>query len=328
MEHLLAFIWLGIIGFVIIMYVILDGFALGVGILSIFNTNEHERDIMISSVMPVWDGNQTWLVLGGATLYGAFPLAFSTILPILYIPILIMVASLLFRGVVFEFRLKAERSKRLWEIAFFCGSLMATLAQGVMLGSFVEGYHDNVGHYQWFTPFAVTCGVALAFGYALLASNWLIAKTEGDLQNHSYITAKICLIAIAFFGIAISLWSPFVDPHIQARWFNPRLIGYLAVLPALTALVFFLHWVALKTRKEYSPFWLSICIFLFCYLGFVISVWPYIVPRTIVYTKAAAPETSLIFMLVGTVIMLPVLLYYTYHSYYIFRGKVTDVIAY
>lgn len=328
MEHFLAFIWLGIIGFAIIMYVILDGFDLGTGILSIFIDNEHQRDLMISTIMPVWDGNQTWLVLGGATLYGAFPLAFSTILPILYMPILVMVAALLFRGVVFEFRLKANRSKRLWEWAFFIGSFMTALAQGMMLGGFVQGFHANNGNYQWITPFSFTCGIALVFGYSLLASNWLIAKTEGDLQQKCYRSAKICLIVIAFFATVISLWSPLVDPDISARWFNPELIGYLAVLPAVTALLFFLHWMALKMQKEFSPFWLAIGIFVLCYIGFVISVWPYIVPRSITYTDAAAPETSLLFMLVGTLIMLPVLLYYTYHSYRIFRGKVKDVIKY
>lgn len=334
MMHVsLAFIWLGLIGFAIIMYVILDGFDLGIGIMSIFINDEHQRDIMISTILPVWDGNETWLVLGGAALYGAFPLAFATLLPALYIPILIMVCALLFRGVAFEFRLKADTSKFVWEYSFFFGSLLAAFIQGVMLGTFVQGFTfekgvQTVSAMQWFTPFSLTCGVAVIFGYVLLGSNWLIAKTVGSLQQQAYKFSKITLIVVAVFAVAISAWSPFVDPKLWQRWFHPENVYYLAFLPFFTSIAFTVHLIALIRKQEFSPFYLSVVIFLLCYLGFIISSWPYIVPRSITYVQAAAPQSSLLFMLVGACIMLPVLLYYTFHAYQIFQGKVTEVIGY
>ena len=182
--------------------------------------------------------------------------------------------------------------------------------------------------YEWFTPFSFSCGIAVIFGYVLLGSNWLIAKTVGDLQQKAYKFSKIALIVVALFAVAISAWSPFVDPDLWHRWFNPKYIAYLAILPFVTGIAFILHWFALLKKREFIPFYLSVGIFLLCYLGFVISSWPYIVPRTITYVQAAAPDSSLLFMLVGACIMLPVLVYYTFHAYRIFRGKVTEVIGY
>jgi len=331
----LSTIWMGIVALGIILYVVLDGFDLGVGILSPFFSSS-ERDLMISTILPVWDGNETWLVLGGAVLYGAFPLAFGTLFPMLYLPALLMVVSLLFRGVAFEFRLKADTSKRFWDNMFALGSIVATFMQGLMLGAFVHGFNltgtdiqdMTVPSYQWLTPFSLTCGIALMFGYALLASTWLISKTKGDLQKDFYRTAHTCLWFIAVFAVIISAWSPFVDPHIKARWFNPDIMGYLAILPILSIIFWLLAWKALRSQHEHSPFWLVIAVFLCCYAGFIISSFPYIIPHTVPYWKAAAPAKSLKFMLVGAAIMLPVLLYYTYHAYRVFRGKVTDVIQY
>ncbi len=332
---ILAAIWIGIIAFGIIMYVILDGFDLGVGILAPFFPPA-EKDLMISTILPVWDGNETWLVLGGAVLYGAFPLAFSILLPTLYLPILLMVLALLFRGVSFEFRLKADTSKQFWDIMFVVGSVVATLMQGIMLGAFVQGFHLTgtdiqtmvIPPYIWLTPFTLSCGVALIFGYALLASTWLVSKTVGALQQRCYKTARVCLWFIAFFALALSAWSPFIDPHIWSRWFNESLVGYLAVLPILSVIFWLFLWKALRSEHEYSPFWLTVGIFMCCYAGFIVSSYPYLVPRSIPFWVAAAPRKSLEFMLVGAIIMLPVLLFYTYHSYRIFRGKVTDVIKY
>ncbi len=328
----LALIWIAIIAFGIIMYVILDGFDLGIGIMSVFMRNPHHRDLMISTIMPVWDGNETWLVFGAATLYGAFPLAFSIILPTLYIPILIMVCALLFRGVAFEFRLKST-SRKIWDVAFFVGSITVAFIQGTILGTFVQGFDVGpnqlvIPAYDWLTPFSATCGIALIFGYVLLGANWLIAKTVGELQNLAYKISKSALIIVAFFAAVISLWSPFIDPNIKARWFNPSIMPYLAILPLTTGIIFIIHWVSLIKRREYWPFWLSIALFLLCYIGFIISSFPYIVPHSITFIQAAAPNNSLSFMLVGACIMLPILLYYTYHSYRIFSGKVTDVIGY
>lgn len=329
----LALIWVGIIAFGIIMYVLLDGFDLGIGILTVLLRNEHDRDIMISTILPVWDGNETWLVFGGAALYGAFPLAFSTVLPAIYIPIFIMVIALLFRGVAFEFRLKAIRSKFFWEICFFIGSLLAAFIQGMILGTFVQGFDissqsASLQVYQWLNPFGIMCGVALVLGYTLLGTNRLIAKTTGELQKSCYKIAEVLQYIILVCAIAVSIWSPYLHEVIRQRWFNPQNMPYLAILPILMLLFFVLHVFTLRKRYEHAPFWLLVGIFLTCYAGFIISSYPYIVPRQITYVQAAAGKSTLIFMLVGACIMLPVLLYYTYYSYRIFRGKITEKIGY
>jgi len=325
---ILALSWCGIIAFGVIMYVILGGFDLGIGMMSIFFKDERERDLLVSAILPVWDGNQTWLVFGGAALYGAFPVAFSAILPLMYIPILMMVVALLFRGVSFEFRLKAIKTKRFWEICIFLGSLFATIAQGLILGTFVQGFNlsANAGAVdQWFNPFGIACAIALIFGYVLLGANFLIIKTAGKLQEKSYaVSGKIQYFILVGF-VMVSVWSPFLDHAIMERWFNPGNMLYLAILPMVTMLLLITHWVAIKKKYEYVPFWSAIGMFLMCYLGFIISSYPYIVPRQITYMAAAADKSSLLFMLVGVCGMLPPLLYYTYYSYKIFRGKVVQI---
>ncbi len=326
---ILALAWCGLIAFAVIMYVLLGGFDLGIGILSVFIRDGHERDLMVASILPVWDGNQTWLVLGGAALYGAFPLAFSTILPIMYIPIFIMVIALLFRGIAFEFRLKAIKTKFLWEICFFLGSITAAITQGFVLGTFVRGFDLTKGvHYQWFNYFSILCGMGLIFGYVLLGANYLIIKTEGKLQKKCYNISSKVQYFILFAFIAVSICSPFLDPSIKARWFDPANMPFLAILPLLTLILFVMHWRALKKHQEHLPFWCVIGMFLMCYIGFIISSYPYIVPREITYQAAASDSSALIFMLVGALIMLPILLYYTYHAYRVFRGKVTEVVKY
>lgn len=269
---------------------------------------------------------------GGAALYGAFPLAFSTILPALYIPIFIMVIALLFRGVAFEFRLKSQK-KHLWEWCFFISSLITTIVQGLVLGTFVKGFafsdpNSTLSISDWLNPFSIFCAISLIFGYVLLGSNRLIDKTVGSLQKKCFAISEKVQYIILVAAIIVSLWSPFLDPDIKARWFNPQLMPFLALLPLSTAILFFTHWYAIRNRLEHWPFWSSIGIFLMCYLGFIISSYPYLVPRKITYFDAAAPRSSLLFMLVGACIMLPPLLYYTYYSYRIFRGKVTQKIGY
>lgn len=328
--NLLAFFWVGIIAFGIIMYVLLDGFDLGTGIISLFIKDELERDIAISSILPVWDGNQTWLVFGGAALYGAFPLAFSTVLPILYLPIFIMVLALVFRGVAFEFRLKAQASKRFWDGCFFAGSIIASFMQGNMLGSFIVGYNLGAEHssFQWLSPFSITCGIALIFGYALLGSNRLIIKTQDKLQQHFYKISKRLQYIIVCFAVIVSIWSPYLDKAIFARWYNPHLMPFFAILPFFTIVLFLIQFYTLHKKIEKAPFFCSVGIFLLCYLGFIISTYPYIVPREISFTQAAAPHSTLVFMLFGALIMLPILLFYTIYSYYIFRGKITQPLSY
>jgi len=328
--NMLAFSWVAIIAFGIIMYVLLDGFSLGAGILIYFIKDDFERDITISSILPVWDGNETWLVFGGAALYGAFPLAFSTILPILYLPILVMVVALVFRGIAFEFRLKANKSKFFWDASFFFGSLIAAFIQGVMLGSFIIGYKLGAlaEPFQWLSPFSIICGIALVFGYSLLGSNRLIIKTEGKLQQRFFHISTISQFIILIFAIVISAWSPYLNKSIYSRWYNPELMPYLAILPLITIILFALHIYGLRKKWEKIPFFSLIGIFLLCYIGFVISTYPYIVPHHISFTQAAAPNSTLIFMLVGAAIMLPLLILYTIYSYYIFRGKTTKPLSY
>ncbi len=325
--NVLALFWYGVIAFGVIMYVILGGFDLGIGMMSIFFKDEKERDLLVSVILPVWDGNQTWLVFGGAALYGAFPIAFSAILPLMYIPLLIMVIALLFRGVSFEFRLKAIKTKRFWEICICVGSLFATVSQGLILGTFVEGFNlsNNANTNQWLNSFGIACAIALIGGYILLGTNFLIIKTTGKLQEKSYaLSGKVQYFILIGF-IMVSVWSPFLDPDIMSRWFDPHNMPYLAILPLLTLLLLITHRFALKLKHEYLPFWSAIGMFLMCYIGFIISSYPYIVPREITYAKAAADKSSLLFMLVGVCIMFPPLLYYTYYSYKIFRGKVTRI---
>lgn len=323
---LLALIWAGIISFGIIMYVLLDGFDLGIGILFPFIKDHAQHDVMMNTVAPVWDGNETWLVLGGAALYAAFPIAYSVLLPTLYMPIMMMLAALIFRGVAFEFRFKAERARWLWDTAFVVGSTVAAFAQGVILGTFVKGYGTTLpaafSAYQWLTPFSVMTGIAVVVGYALLGATWLIMKTDGDLQHKMFKAAKVLLIAMGIFLALVSLWTPIMLPIVMERWFTWPHFLYLAPLPILTGIAGLYALYALYERYEVMPFVLAICLFILAYIGFCISEWPYIIPHSVTFWEAAAPASSLKFTLVGVVILLPVLLAYTFYSYRVFSGKV------
>lgn len=324
---MLVLTWGAIISFVIIMYVLLDGFDLGIGILFPFIQNSKERDIMMSTVTPLWDGNETWLVMGGASLYAAFPIAYSTLLPTLYLPIMIMLAALIFRGIAFEFRFKAHKHQILWDISFAGGSTLAAFMQGLILGTFVKGYGDTlpVGlpAYHWFTPFSVMTGIAVVAGYALLGSTWLIVKTVGPLQQKMYKTATILLITVSFFLLLVSLWTPFISHKVMERWFSYPNIIYLAPLPLTAGLVILLNLYCLYKKFELAPFLLSIALFILSYIGFCISSWPYIIPHSITVWQAASPDSSLRFILIGTLILLPILLGYTAYAYWVFSGKVT-----
>lgn len=334
MTELLALAWVGLIAFGVILYVILDGFDLGIGILSPFFKDKNELNLIVSTILPFWDGNQTWLVFGGAALYGAFPIAFSYVLPRIYIPIMLMVIALLLRGVAFEFLMKSVKSRKIWTSCFFIGSVFATLAQGIVLGTFVRGFDapsiltTSAEIHQWLNPFGLFCGVALIFGYALLGSNHLIEKTMGHLQERCFKISACLQYVILFFLVVVSIWTPFLDPVLINLWFNPKYMPYLAILPALALFFFYLHWNALRKCNEVMPFWSAVGIFLVSYIGFIISSYPYLVPRHITYLQAASKPSTLLFMLIGASIMLPILLYYTYHSYSVFRGKVTEKIGY
>lgn len=327
MNTALILIWGGILAFAVLMYVLLDGFDLGIGILFPWIPDRENRAIMMNSVAPVWDGNETWLVFGAAALYSAFPIAYSTLLPILYLPIMTMLGALIFRGVAFEFRFKAVRSRLLWDVAFSLGSITAAFCQGLILGTFIHGYTspngEHIGqYYVWFSPFSVVTGLAVVAGYALLGANWLIMKTEGPLQDYMFHIAKIYLIAVGFFIALVSLWTPFIDPEILHRWFSLPNFFYLLPLPLLTAAAWLYCLYALYRREEKSPFIMSVLLFWFCYVGLAISAWPYLVPRSITIWQAASNSKALLFTLVGALILIPLLLAYSIYAYRVFKGKV------
>jgi cytochrome d ubiquinol oxidase subunit II len=313
------------------MYVILDGYDLGIGIMSIF-FDDKEKDTMLSVILPVWDGNGTWLVLGGASLYGAFPLAFSVLLPTLYFPMIIMVVALLFRGIALEFRLKASGSKKYWNLSFFFGSLIATICQGVILGAFIKGFGSDVISNSissaWLTPFSIITSIGLIIGYSLLGINRVLDKTQGQIQLKCFDLSTLLQYIFAIILILVTIVSPMVDSSLKLFWYASSYTLYLSFLPALTVVFLISHIVALKKRRDKMPFWLAIGIFLTCFAGLVASSFPYIVPKQITYLDAAAPTSSLLFITIGAALLLPVLLAYSWYSYHVFRGKIHEPIAY
>jgi cytochrome bd ubiquinol oxidase subunit II len=318
--------WAGIIVLAVVMYVLLDGFDLGVGILFPYAPGDPERDVMMTSVAPIWDANETWLVLGGAALFGAFPLAYSVILSGTYLPLLIMLIALILRGVAFEFRFKAARSRPLWDKAFHYGSVLATFAQGLVLGTFIQGFKVEGrdfagGMLDWLTPFTVMTGIALVSGYALLGSCWLIWKTEHDLQDWAYRIALPLLLAVLLFVGLVSAWTPLREPAIAERWFRWPNLLYLSPVPVVTAAAALGLWQALVRRRELLPFLLAMSLFLLSFLGLGISLWPHVIPPDITIWQAAAPPATQVFLIIGIGALLPFILGYTAFSYYVFRGK-------
>lgn len=332
LDFALPLLWYIIIGFAVMMYVILDGYSQGIGILLPFAHSQHERCMMMSVILPTWDGNQTWLVFGTAALYGAFPLAFSTLMPILYLPIMTMVIAILFRGVAFEYRMKSKDHAHLWDYVIAISSFIVAFMQGNILGAFVEGFnHQELlkDALAWHTNFAYLTGLGVVFGYALLGSTRLILKLEGRIQNHMYKIAKKCLILVAISMAAVSIWTPFVDPALIQFWFKIDNLLFLAPLPFFTACIFGWCWYELNIKRhDQYPYFLSYLMFIGGYIGLGISTFPYLVPRTITLWDAASPTHSLLFVSVGAVIILPMLLVYTTYAYIVFKGKVKDVIKY
>jgi len=327
METVLPVLWFGIIGFAIMMYVLMDGFVLGIGILAPFSESKPQLDHMMNTAAPVWDGNETWLVLGGAGLLAAFPKAYAVMLSGLYLPVLLMLIALVLRGVSFEFRFKAHTSKRLWGICFGVGSICAAFAQGLILGAVIEGMPLTGGKFlggpfAWFSPFSMLTGVAVVFGYALLGSTWLIMKTTGELQSIAYdLTRPLVAVVVAFMAL-VSAWLPFLSDHIMARWFESGNFVYLSPIPLLAVANAILLWRAVMRRADYAPFVLALSFFALGFVGLVLGIWPNIIPPDLSIWEAAAPPSSQGFVLVGTLIMLPAVLGYTYWSYSVFKGKV------
>lgn len=320
-------VWTALLGFGVFMYVLLDGFDLGVGILFLFAPDEPARDLMMASVAPIWDGNETWLVFGGLALFSAFPLAFAIIIPALYFPLLAMLLGLIFRGVAFEFRAGAPKHSKHWDYAFFGGSLLATFAQGCVLGKFILGFEVQGRQYagtswDWLHPFVFLVGVGLVFGYVLLGATWLVMKTEGALQAWARSVARMGLIVtLGFIGL-VSVWTPLLDARIATRWFSWPNLAFFAPVPIATATVAGGLWLALRQQRDIAPFVAAMGLFALGYLGLAISLFPYIVPPTVTLWDAAAAPTSQAFLLIGTLFLLPIILMYTGWSYWVFRGKV------
>jgi cytochrome bd ubiquinol oxidase subunit II len=320
-------IWTLILGMAVFFYVLLDGFDLGVGILYGLAPDTASRNTIMNSIAPIWDGNETWLVFGGLGLFAAFPVAFAVIIPAAYFPILVMLLALVFRGVAFEFRFRDAEHKTFWDHAFNYGSAVATFAQGIVLGSFIQGYEVNGRQFAgsslaFLTPFSLMTGLALLFGYGLLGAGWLILKTEGDIQAAARRHGRICLIGVLAAIAVVSIWTPVASPIVAARWFSWPNILILAPVPIATAATALVTWRALGSRAETMPFAGAVLLFVLSFIGIAISLYPMIVPYHFTLWEAASSERTQAFLLVGTLALLPVILMYTGWSYWVFRGKV------
>jgi len=324
----LATIWAFIIAFAVFVYIVMDGFDLGLGILYPLFPNKTDRDVIMNSVAPVWDGNETWLVLGGGGLMAAFPLAYAVLMPAVYTPMIAMLLGLIFRGVAFEFRWRTTQSGRNpWDLAFTGGSLLAALAQGIALGAILQGVHVEGRHYgggwwDWLTPFSILTGLALVVGYALLGATWLVMKTEGELRDKAYRLSWYLLFAMLGAIAAVSIATPFLNIQYTQRWFSWPNIVLTAPVPIAVAGVTVLLLRALANKWDYQPFFLSLALFALSYAGLGISMYPYIVPQSITIWQAAAPENSLRFLLIGVAVLIPLILGYTAWAYWVFRSKV------
>ncbi|MET3898837.1 cytochrome d ubiquinol oxidase subunit II [Devosia sp. UYZn731] len=323
----LPFIWAALIAFVVLTYVILDGFDLGVGILFPLFPARHDRDVMTNSVAPVWDGNETWLVLGGGGLMAVFPLAYAIIFPALYMPIMLMLLGLVFRGVAFEFRWRSGPWIHLWDWGFSIGSMVAGFTQGIALGALVqgikvEGRAYGGGWWDWLTPFSVLTGVAVVIGYALLGATWLNLKTSGQLQAHARRIALVTTaITVALIGV-VSIWTSTLNPVYFERWFGFPTAFFSSIVPLLLAVCSYGLWHGLTHDKHLQPFLAALGLFVLSFAGIGISFYPFIIPGALTFEAAAAPDSSLQFLLVGAAVLVPIILIYTGYAYWVFRGKI------
>lgn len=323
----LAFIWAGLIAFAVLTYVVLDGFDLGIGILFPFARSEQDRDLMMNSVAPVWDGNETWLVLGGGGLFAVFPLAYAVIMPALYMPITLMLLALVFRGVSFEYRWRTKRGKRVWDMAFFGGSLIAALSQGIALGALVQGIEVtgraySGGWFDWLTPFSILTGVAVVVGYALLGATWVVLKTENDIHDQMRKASWwLGITTLALIGV-ISIATPFQDPVYFERWFNLPGSLWTMIVPLLMMGLAWKFFTGLNDQRDLQPFLSALGFFVVSFIGIGVSFYPMMVPPSLTIWQVAAPDSSLAFALVGALILIPLILVYTAYAYWVFRGKI------
>lgn len=323
----LTTIWAVIIAFAVFMYVVMDGFDLGIGILFPLFQRGDERSQAMNAVAPVWDGNETWLVLGGGGLFAAFPLAYSIILPATYPLVIAMLLGLVFRGVAFEFRWRDPRHERFWDFAFFAGSLAAALSQGMILGALLQGVTVRDGAYgggwlDWLSPYSLLTGAGVVIGYTLLGATFLIMKLTGRAEEHAYRLARVAAVGTIALMAAVSLATPFLTQRYWARWFDWQSILFTSQVPLLTTIMVAALLFTLVKRRRYAPFLLSLALFALGMIGLGVSMWPDVVPGSLSIWDAAAPERSQMFMLVGVAIIMPIILAYTGWAYWVFRGKV------
>lgn len=314
------------VAFAVFLYVVMDGFDLGLAILFPLARPE-DRDTMVNTIAPVWDGNETWLVLGGGAVLAGFPQAYAILLPALYVPVIAMLLGLIFRGVAFEFRFRSLRRRHWWDRGFVIGSVVASLMQGIALGTVLQGVEVVDGAYgggwfDWLTPFSVLCGISVCIAYMLLGACWLIAKTEGQLRDDAYAWARRLVIGTLAAIVAVSLATPFLLGQYWQRWFEWPTIAVTGLVPLLVGVV----WLALRrtlaARRDRWPFFLSLALFALCFVGLGISVYPDIVPGSLTIWQAASPEKSQVFYMFGVILLVPVILVYTGYSYWVFRGKI------
>jgi len=329
-EHWLPIVWACITAFTILAYITLDGFDLGIGLLFAVEPEKADRDVMMNTVAPVWDGNETWLILGGAALYGVFPLAYATILPALYPTVIAMLLGLIFRGVAFEFRFKAETRTGLllWDLAFFGGSVLAAFTQGLTLGGLIQGIKVSNdayagGWWDWLTPFSIFCGIAVMIGYALLGACYLVWRTDGPLQVRVRRQARILGIVTLASIVIVSLWTPLLHVQYLRHWYVWPRILFVAPVPVLVGVLAVVFWRSLgKEHHHLTPLLCALGWFFLSFTGLGISVWPYIVPPGITIWDASSPPSSQFFLLVGAAVLIPTILAYTAYSYWVFRGKI------
>ncbi|EPF90598.1 ubiquinol oxidase subunit II, cyanide insensitive [Acinetobacter gyllenbergii] len=323
----LSLIWIVIIAIGVFIYIVLDGFDLGIGILFPFIKDQQERDVMMNTVAPVWDGNETWMVLGGAGLFAAFPMVYAAVLSAFYMPIILMVIALIFRGVAFEFRFKANRTKHLWDAAFIGGSVLSSFLQGVILGAYIQGIHIVDGRYaggglDWLTPFSLFTGVGVVVVYAALGCGWLIMKTDDRLQISMYNLMPKLIIGLLLIFASVSIYTPLAHPMIAERWFTQPQILYFSPVPILVLVFTYLTIKACQKRQESMPFLYTLALVFLAYTGFLISIFPYIIPPSVTIWDAAAPANSQLFALIGALILIPIIIIYTIMAYWVFRDKV------
>jgi cytochrome bd ubiquinol oxidase subunit II len=319
-------VWLSFLGLFLTFYVLLDGFDLGIGVLSLFVREGERRGIMMASLSSVWDANESWLIVLGGALFGAFPIVYGIVLNALYLPVIVMIFALIFRGVAFEFR---EHSRlRLWDFVFGIGSLIAALCQGFVLGGLIAGPAVRDGRFaggpfDWFSPFSLLVAFGVVFGYMLLGATYLIIKTEDAAQQHAFRTAWVAGALMLLAGAGISIWTPIRYPFVADKWFGHGLISAFVVPPVFALFCAAMLARALWKRQEHAPFVWSIGIFLASLIGLASSLYPYLVPRSVTAGEAASDSMTLVFMMLGIGLLIPVMITYNAYQYMVFRGKVT-----